>query len=120
VSPPCFPETNQPDKNRPGLIVPAATCEVAQIVAALGRQFSHELISAVATMPKQQLDDALAKLVRAELIFRRGTPVWPKLKLQQERAVIRAGNHGLGAKTVTSGESAQHIQRPPPAGPDPA
>jgi class 3 adenylate cyclase/tetratricopeptide (TPR) repeat protein len=48
--------------------------EAAQIAAALGRQFSHELISAVATMPKQQLDDGLAKLVRAELIFRRGTP----------------------------------------------
>jgi class 3 adenylate cyclase/predicted ATPase len=48
--------------------------EVAQIAAALGRRFSHELISAVATMPKQQLDDALAQLVRAELIFRRGTP----------------------------------------------
>jgi predicted ATPase len=52
----------------------APTREVAQIAAALGRQFSHELISAVATMPKQQLDDALAMLVRAELIFRRGTP----------------------------------------------
>src|SRR5215467_13984409 len=52
----------------------APTREVAQIAAALGRQFSHELISAVATMPKQQLDDALAQLVRAELIFRRGTP----------------------------------------------
>jgi predicted ATPase len=48
--------------------------EVAQIGAALGRSFSHELISAVATMPKQQLDDALAQLVDAELIFRRGTP----------------------------------------------
>jgi predicted ATPase len=52
----------------------ASTREVAQIAAALGRQFSHELISAVATMPKQQLDDALEQLVRAELIFRRGTP----------------------------------------------
>jgi hypothetical protein len=47
---------------------------LTQIAAALGRQFSHELISAVAAMPKQQLDDALAKLVRAELIFRRETP----------------------------------------------
>src|SRR5262249_10768234 len=46
--------------------------EVAQIGAALGRQFSHELISAVAPMPQQQLDDALAQLVSAELIFRRG------------------------------------------------
>jgi predicted ATPase len=54
--------------------------EVAQIGAALGRQFSHELIAAVAVpgsgpgMPPGQLDDALAQLVAAELIYRRGTP----------------------------------------------
>jgi predicted ATPase len=48
--------------------------EVAQIAAAIGRQFSHELISAVARMPQQLLDSALAQLVDAELIFRRGTP----------------------------------------------
>jgi predicted ATPase len=48
--------------------------ELAQIGAALGRQFSHELIAAVARMPSEQLDDALAQLVGAELIYRRGTP----------------------------------------------
>jgi predicted ATPase len=48
--------------------------EVVQIAAALGRQFSHELISVVAPMPQRQLDDALAQLVGAELIYRRGTP----------------------------------------------
>ncbi len=54
--------------------------EVAQIGAALGRQFSHELIGAVAVpgsgpgMPQPQLDDALAQLVGAELIYRRGIP----------------------------------------------
>jgi class 3 adenylate cyclase len=48
--------------------------EVAQIGAALGRQFSHELISAVAAMPQPQLDGALAQLVGAELINRRGVP----------------------------------------------
>ena len=52
----------------------APTREMAQIGAALGRPFSHELISAVAEMPQQQLDDALAQLTKAELIFRRGTP----------------------------------------------
>jgi class 3 adenylate cyclase len=52
----------------------APTREVAQIAAALGRKFSHELISTVATIPKQRLDDALDQLVTAELIFRRGTP----------------------------------------------
>ena len=48
--------------------------EVAQIGAALGRQFSHELIGAVAPMPQPQLDDALAQLVGAQLIYRRGAP----------------------------------------------
>jgi class 3 adenylate cyclase/tetratricopeptide (TPR) repeat protein len=48
--------------------------EVAQIGAALGRHFSHELIAAVASMSRPKLDDALAQLVSAELIYRRGTP----------------------------------------------
>jgi class 3 adenylate cyclase/predicted ATPase len=52
----------------------APTREVAQIGAALGRSFSHELISAVAQMPQHRLDETLQQLVVAELIFRRGTP----------------------------------------------
>jgi tetratricopeptide (TPR) repeat protein len=52
----------------------APTREVAQIAAALGRQFSHELISAATPMPQRLLDEALAQLVSAELIFRRGEP----------------------------------------------
>jgi len=48
--------------------------EVAQVAAALGRQFSHELISAVASMPQRKLDDALSQLVGAELILQRGLP----------------------------------------------
>src|SRR5499427_4661178 len=52
----------------------APTREVAQTAAALGRKFTYELISAVAAMSKPQLDDALAQLVTAELIFQRGTP----------------------------------------------
>jgi class 3 adenylate cyclase/predicted ATPase len=52
----------------------ASSREVAQIAAALGRSFSHDLISAVAAMPQQRLDDALGQLVSAELMFRRGAP----------------------------------------------
>ena len=48
--------------------------EIAQLGAAIGRQFSHELISALALMPRQRLDDALSQLVGAELIFQSGTP----------------------------------------------
>jgi class 3 adenylate cyclase/tetratricopeptide (TPR) repeat protein len=48
--------------------------EVAQIAAALGRTFSHDLISATATMPKDLLDHALGQLVGAELVFQHGVP----------------------------------------------
>jgi len=48
--------------------------EIAQIGAAIGREFSHELIAAVAPMPQAQRDDALARLVESGLAFRRGTP----------------------------------------------
>jgi hypothetical protein len=52
----------------------APTREIAQTGAALGRSFSHELISAVAQMPQRQVDVALAQLASAGLIFQRGTP----------------------------------------------
>ena len=61
--------------------------EAAQIGAALGRSFSHELISAVAQMPLQKLDDALEQLVRAELIFRRGTS--PDAEYTFKHALVR-------------------------------
>jgi tetratricopeptide (TPR) repeat protein len=48
--------------------------EIAQIGAAIGREFSYELIAAVAPMPEAQLDDALVQLGASGLAFRRGTP----------------------------------------------
>ncbi|MBV8578669.1 MAG: hypothetical protein JOZ58_27000, partial [Acetobacteraceae bacterium] len=48
--------------------------EIAQIGAAIGRDFSYEMIEAVAPMPQAQLDDALARLCASGLAFRRGTP----------------------------------------------
>src|SRR5262249_24676315 len=66
--------------------------EVAQIGAALGRHFSHELISAVASMPQQQLDDALAQLVSAELIFRRGMP--PDAEYTFKHALVQDAAYG--------------------------
>jgi class 3 adenylate cyclase len=70
----------------------APTREVAQIAAALGRQFSHELISAVATVPKQQLDDALAQLVHAGLVFRRGTS--PDAEYTFKHALVQDAAYG--------------------------
>jgi predicted ATPase len=66
--------------------------EVAQIGAALGRHFSHELIGAVALMPQPQLDDALAQLFRAELIHRRGTP--PDAEYTFKHALVQDAAYG--------------------------
>ena len=90
----------------------APTREVAQIGAALGRSFSHELISAVAQMPQHKLDDALEQLVRAELIFRRGTPPDAeytfKHALVQDAAystLLRSRRQQIHARIVTTLES---------------
>jgi class 3 adenylate cyclase/predicted ATPase len=53
--------------------LPAAK-EVAQIGAVIGREFSHDLLAAVAPISATQLGDALEQLVSSELIFRRGVP----------------------------------------------
>ena len=48
--------------------------EIAQIGAAIGREFSYELIAAVAPMARSQLDATLNQLIASGLSFRRGTP----------------------------------------------
>jgi class 3 adenylate cyclase/predicted ATPase len=48
--------------------------EVAQIGACIGREFDHELLAAVVSMPEAELAAALDRLVAAELVFRRGFP----------------------------------------------
>jgi class 3 adenylate cyclase len=47
---------------------------VAQICAAIGREFSHELIAAVSALAATDLDAALERLITSSLISRRGTP----------------------------------------------
>jgi hypothetical protein len=90
----------------------APTREVAQIAAAIGRQFSHELISAVAAMPREQLDTALAQLVHAELVFQRGRPPDAeytfKHALVQDAAystLLRSRRQQLHARIATALES---------------
>jgi class 3 adenylate cyclase/predicted ATPase len=48
--------------------------ELAQTAAVIGREFSHELLAAVAPMSANLLGDALEQLVQSELVFRRGVP----------------------------------------------
>ena len=64
--------------------------EVAQIGAAIGREFSHALLAAVAGKPEEGLEPALARLVAAGLLFRQGVPphatYWFKHALVQDAA----------------------------------
>ena len=48
--------------------------EVAQIGAAIGRDFSHTLLAAVARKPEAELQSALNRLTEAGLLFRQGIP----------------------------------------------
>lgn len=68
------------------------TREVVQIGATLGRSFSHELISAIAQIPQQQIDEALAKLVSAELMFQRGAA--PDAEYTFKHALVQDAAHG--------------------------
>ena len=52
----------------------AAVKELAQMAACIGREFSHELLGAVSFLSDSALRDALAQLLDAELVFRRGAP----------------------------------------------
>jgi class 3 adenylate cyclase/predicted ATPase len=51
-----------------------AVKEIAQLAATLGRTFSHALLAAVSPLDERPLEDALAQLLEAELIYRRGLP----------------------------------------------
>ncbi|MFZ0840013.1 MAG: hypothetical protein WAM77_21315, partial [Xanthobacteraceae bacterium] len=48
--------------------------EVAQIGAAIGREFSHPILAAVVRKPEAELGSALDRLIAAGLLFRQGVP----------------------------------------------
>ena len=48
--------------------------DVAQIGAAIGREFSHPLLAAVMAEPEAKLQSALDRLMTAGLLFRQGVP----------------------------------------------
>ena len=48
--------------------------ELAQIGSAIGREFSHELLAAVACRPNAKLEMQLDRLVRSGLLLRQGVP----------------------------------------------
>ncbi len=61
--------------------------EVAQIGAAIGREFSYELLAALVPLPEATLQEAVERLVHSELVFSRGTP--PGATYTFKHALIR-------------------------------
>ena len=67
--------------------------ELAQIGAAIGREFSHELLAAVAFRPEAKLEMQLDRLVRAGLLFRQGAP--PDATYLFKHALVQDAAYGL-------------------------
>jgi class 3 adenylate cyclase/tetratricopeptide (TPR) repeat protein len=66
--------------------------EVAQIGAAIGREFGYPLLAAVAPLPEPDLQQALQQLIDAELVFRRGTP--PQATYSFKHALVQEAAYG--------------------------
>jgi class 3 adenylate cyclase/predicted ATPase len=67
--------------------------ELAQIGAAIGREFSHELVAAVACRSEAKLEMQLDRLIRAGLLFRQGVP--PDATYLFKHALVQDAAYGL-------------------------
>ena len=65
---------------------------VAQIGAAIGREFSYALLRVVSHLPDDELQSALARLVASELVLQRGSP--PDAVYAFKHALVQDAAHG--------------------------
>ena len=65
---------------------------VAQIGAAIGREFSYSLLRAVSRLSDGELEAALARLIASELVFQRGAP--PEAVYTFKHALVQDAAHG--------------------------
>jgi class 3 adenylate cyclase/predicted ATPase len=70
----------------------ASVRHVAQIGAAIGREFSYPLLRAVSRLSEAELEVALARLVASELVFQRGMP--PDAVYTFKHALVQDAAHG--------------------------
>jgi tetratricopeptide (TPR) repeat protein len=69
-----------------------ATKEIAQIAAAIGREFSYELLAPVAERGEAELQQGLGRLGEAGLVFSRGVP--PDATYLFKHALVRDAAYG--------------------------
>jgi class 3 adenylate cyclase/predicted ATPase len=70
---------------------------VAQIGAAIGREFPYALLRTVSRLPEDELQASLARLVASELVFQRGTP--PDAVYAFKHALVQDAAHGSLLRT---------------------
>ena len=70
-----------------------AAKEIVQIGAAIGREFSHALLSVVARKAEAELNAGLDRLVEAGLLFRQGVP--PHATYLLKHALVRDAAYGM-------------------------
>jgi tetratricopeptide (TPR) repeat protein len=66
--------------------------ELAQIAAAIGREFSHALLASVVHRPEAELELALDRLIAAGLLFRQGAP--PHATYLFKHALVQEAAYG--------------------------
>jgi predicted ATPase len=66
--------------------------EVAQIGAAIGREFSHALLAAVVRKPEAELGSSLDRIIAAGLLFRQGIP--PHASYLFKHALVQDAAYG--------------------------
>ena len=66
--------------------------EIAQIGAAIGREFSHTLLTAVARKPRAEVASALDRIIAAGLLFRQGVP--PQASYLFKHALVQDAAYG--------------------------
>ena len=76
----------------------ASVRHVAQIGAAIGREFSYELLREVSRLAEDELQAALARLVASELMFQRGTP--PDAVYAFKHALVQDAAHGSLLRSI--------------------
>jgi class 3 adenylate cyclase len=88
--------------------------EVAQVAAAIGREFPRDLLSSVCGLDGAALDDVLSQLAEAELIFPHGTP--PDTAYAFRHALVQDAAYATllrGRRQVIHGRIAAALQERP-------
>ena len=84
--------------------------ELAQIGAAIGREFSHALLSAVVSKPEPELASALYRLIASGLLFRQGVP--PHASYLFKHALVQDAAYGTLLREAETRSSRAHCRDP--------